>query len=337
VTTRFSVLALCVCLLGVRADARADDLLKNEVGPFTESVAQKLREKRFAELDALEQELQRTKARFTGGDWQLFHFYDALSGGRIPAGVAINADWLELIALLTEWRAQAPQSTVVSLLLADTYTGWAWHERGTGRANTVSEAKFAIFKDRLNQGAFYLNESRRVTANNPQWFYTALVIARGSGWQKERAATLFKQAVAVEPLYQHNYSAMAIFLLPRWYGDEGDWETFADEATASVGEQQGSAIYSHIVANVAKSFSSKEFFADNDLNWRRIQWSFADRERLYGPGHEALNSLCWLAGGVEDKTTARSVMGRIGDSWNQSVWRTRKNFDDYQQWLLVEP
>jgi hypothetical protein len=332
-----SILTLCVCLLGVRAEAATDDLLKDEIGPFSASVLQRLRDKRFAELDALEQELRQSKARFTGGDWQLAHFYGALSGALIPEGVAINSDWLELITLQTEWRTQAPQSTVVSLVLAQTYYGWAWHARGTGRAATVSEQQFAIFHDRLNQGAFYLNENRRVSGNNPQWFTVALRIGLGSQWSKERITTLFKQAVAVEPLYQHTYSQMAVYLLPRWYGEPGEWEAFADEATAEVGGQQGAAIYNHIIVRVAQSYSAKAFFEENDLNWRRIQWSFADRERLYGAGREALNSQCWLADGVADRPTARALMARIGDSWDPAVWGTRQRFDLFQKSLTGEP
>jgi hypothetical protein len=330
------VLSLAVCLADAGTGSASQELLKDESGPFADSLVAQLRDKRFAELDAIELELRRNKGRFTGGDWKLYHFYDALSGGRISQNAAIESDWLEMIALLMEWRAQAPQSTVVSLLLADTYTGYAWFERGTGRASTVSDTKFQVFKDRLNRGAFFLNENRRVSANNPQWFVTALTIARGSGWPKDRARALFDEAMAVEPLYQHAYSAMALYLLPRWYGDEGEWETFVDAAIARVGGEQGSAIFNHVIVAVSRSFSSKEFFADNDVDWRRLQWSFADRERLYGAGHEPLNALCWLAGGVHDKTTARSAMARIGESWSQSIWRTRQNFDQYQKWLLVD-
>jgi hypothetical protein len=74
-------------------------------------------------------------------------------------------------------------------------------------------------------------------------------------------------------------------------------------------------------------------FGDNDLSWRKIQWSFADRERLYGEGRDAVNAMCWLAGAAGDKTAARSFMARIGDSWAPSVWTTRKYFDEYQEWL----
>jgi hypothetical protein len=77
-------------------------------------------------------------------------------------------------------------------------------------------------------------------------------------------------------------------------------------------------------------------FGENDLNWRRIQWSFADRERLYGKSREALNAMGWLAGAANDIEAARAFMARIGDDWDQTVWRTRRDFDAYQKWLKTD-
>ncbi len=46
-------------------------------------------------------------------------------------------------------------------------------------------------------------------------------MARGLNWPRERAESVVKEAAAVEPLYQHAYSAMAHYLLPRWHGEPG--------------------------------------------------------------------------------------------------------------------
>jgi hypothetical protein len=331
-----AIVAICVSVLAVRASAAGDEILKDEIGEQADALLAQLRDQKFAELEALEAELRGSKARFAGGGWKLYYFYDALSGGRISTNAAINSDWLEIIGLLKAWRAASPNSGVPSLLLADAYTGYGWFARGTGRAATVSQARFDIFHDRVNQGAFFLTESRRLLPGNPQWFTTSLLIARASQWPKDRAYALFKQAMAVEPAYQHNHSMMAVFLLPRWFGEPGEWERFADESTGRVDGAAGSAIYNHIVLAVADTTGSKAFFEEYTVNWRKIQWSFADRERLYGADRRTVNAMCQLAGGINDKEMARRLMERIGDQWEQSVWRTRKRFDEYQEWLKTE-
>ena len=42
---------------------------------------------------------------------------------------------------------------------------------------------------------------------------------------------------------------------------------------------------------------------------------------------QSLNAMCRLAEGAKDYETARAFLKRIGEPWDQSVWRTRQNFD----------
>ena len=322
------VLVLGLTLTAAAASAQTDAPLVDEITPFKTALVQKLDDKQFGELEKLEQELLSSKARFAGGDWKVFHFYEALSAGHVIESAPIESDWINVIAALKEWQSASPKSPVPPLLLADAITSYAWFARGTGLAETVNEARWSLFKDRLNQGAFYLNSSKRLSGDtNPQWHTTALVIARGLQWPRDRVDTLVKESFAVEPLYQHTYSTMAMYLLPRWFGNSGDWEQFALETAERVGGQEGSAVYSHIVLRLSNLYGNIAFFSENDVNWRKIQWSFADQERLYGTGIEPLNAMCRLASGINDFETARAFLKRIGDSWAPSVWRTRQNFD----------
>ena len=318
-----------VYLLANPAQAIAADApLVDHIGPFRAALVQKLDDRQFAELETIERDLLSTKARFAGGDWKVFHFYEALRAGHVSEDAPIESDWVNVIAALTEWQQQSPNSPVPVLLLADAYAGYAWHARGDGRSETVKEAGWSLFKDRLNQAGFYLNSSRRLSGNtNPQWHTIALRIARGLQWPRERTDTLIKEAAVAEPLYQHAYSALAMYLLPRWFGEPGDWERFALDTADRIGGLEGSAVYNHIVLTVSKQYGSAEFFQDNDLNWRKIQWSFTDREKLYGVGVQSLNAMCRLADAIHDFEGGRAFLKRIGDVWDPSVWRTRQNFD----------
>lgn len=325
----FAALACIACLVTNAApSAAADTPLVDEIGPFKAALVRQLDNKQFAELETIERELLSSKARFAGGDWKVFHFYEALSAGHVIEDAPIESDWVNVIAALREWQKLSPKSPVPALLLADAYTSYAWFARGTGKPETVKEGNWGLFKDRLNQGAFFLNASRRMSGDlNPQWHTTALIIARGLEWPRNRAETLVKEAAAIEPLYQHAYSAMAVYLLPRWFGAPGDWERFALETADRIGGLEGSAVYNHIALRVSSLYGNVTFFTENDVTWRRIQWSFADREKLYGTGVQSLNAMCRLADGIDDNEAGRAFLKRIGDSWDQSVWRTRQNFE----------
>jgi Domain of unknown function (DUF4034) len=325
----FAVLTFTVGLLTNPArSVAADTPVVDDVAPFKAALVQKLDDRQFAELETIERELLSTKVRFAGGDWKVFHFYEALSAAHVIEDAPIESDWVNLIASLKDWHKRSPAAPVAPLLLADAYTSYAWYARGTGRADTVKEAMWGFFKDRLNQAAFYLNASRRRSGNaNPQWHTTAFTIARGLSWPRDRAEALAKEAATVEPLYQHAYSAMAIYLSPRWSGQPGDWERFALETADRIGGLEGSAVYNHIALRVSSNYGNAEFFEENDVNWRKLQWGFADREKLYGTGIQSLNAMCRLAHGIHDLEAGRAFLKRIGDSWDQSVWRTRQNFD----------
>ena len=175
--------------------------------------------------------------------------------------------------------------------------------------------------------------SRRLSPGNPQWSTTALRFALGLQWPRKRAETLLKEGAAIEPLYQHLYVNMATFLLPRWYGEGGEWERFATETANRIGGVEGSAVYNQIALRMAVQYTAKAFFHTNDVSWRKLQWSFADREKLYGTGVQSLNAMCWLSAGVDDKTAARAFMKRIGGQWDQSVWKRRDYFDSFNRWL----
>ena len=340
VSSSKSLLLLLLVVVGYQSSVGASPgALTDDIGTFKTMLVQKFDEKQFTELEAIERELRSSKARFAGGDWKLYHFYDILSAAHVIEDAPIESDWLTVLSGLKEWQKHSPASAVPATLLADAYASYAWFARGSGRAATVSEAKWSQFKDRLNQGAFFLNASKRLSGDtNPQWHTTALVIARGLSWPRDRADALVKEAFAIEPLYQHVYSVMTIYLLPQWFGEPGDWERFAQETADRIGGTEGSAVYNHIALYMsnARIHGNTQFFEQNDVKWRKMQWSYADREKLYGAGIQPLNAMLRLAGGAKDKAAARDFLKQIGEHWDPWVWRRRQNFDEFKAWVDAE-
>ena len=145
---------------------------------------------------------------------------------------------------------------------------------------------------------------------------------------------LFEQAFALEPLYLHVYSEMARYLLPRWYGEDGEWERFAEEMARRVGGHQGSVIYGHVALEMGLVYGADQFFAQNHVAWPRLKQAFVDRESEYGPSVRTLNAFCLLAASARDRATAREIFVRLGDAWDPDVWSERRYFDSYRKWAL---
>ena len=50
-----------------------------------------------------------------------------------------------------------------------------------------------------------------------------------------------------------------------------------------IGGLEGSAVYNHIALRVSSLYGNTAFFEENDVKWRKLQWSFADRESCTAP------------------------------------------------------
>lgn len=308
-------------------------LPENEHLAFIQSVQSALTQARFAALDETAEELRRTKARFPGGDWKLFHFYAALGRPGVKEDETYSDEaWEKHIAALRLWRVQRENSESAAIALGEAWTYYAWKARGAGRSNTVTEEMQRTFQQRLIIAEKALAAAWKISTTNPHWYRASMVLARGQGWERSDADALFADAIKIEPLYLQVYAAYANYLLPRWYGDKGDWLLFADLATRNVGGREGAVIYSQIAWRVSAVYGANQFFRETEVSWPRVRQAFVDREALYGTNRETLNTFCLLAAAAEDKRTTRILLARIGEDWDPEVWKTRERFDQYRTW-----
>src|SRR5436190_14907624 len=261
VVTAAALAAIVLCDRALHGGAAAaatgsDAAFMNPQQPFIDAVRSMLSKEQFELLDRTAEELIRTKARFPGGDWKLYRFHGALGqissddanyhGGLSSneAGRPEDDDASERhIGLLSKWRSAQPRSITAAIALADAWTGYAWKARGTGYADTVTDENFRVFRTRIKHAEDALNETNELTPKNPQWYCASIDLGRGQGWDRARVEALFRAAVALEPRYLHLYSAYARYLLPRWYGEQGDWERLADESAKTLGGREGSVVY----------------------------------------------------------------------------------------------
>ena len=64
-----------------------------------------------------------------------------------------------------------------------------------------------------------------------------LQVGRAKGWEVEDLTTLFQRATAFEPEFFYYYQELALSLMPKWRGKEGDVEKFAEESANRAGGQ----------------------------------------------------------------------------------------------------
>jgi hypothetical protein len=287
----------------------------------------------FDRLDALSDELNRTKARFPGGDWKSYRFQQAL---KAPIGGADASDleWNLLIARLKRWRDSRPDSIAAAVALTDAATGFGWKARGTGFNRSVTPEGRRLLSARMALADGVLVDVARRVSPTPEWYRAMINSGRVRGWDRRQVTDLFERAEALEPRYLHVYDVMAEYLMPRWFGKDGDWERFAESSAERLGGREGSVVYSDIAWQM--SIDGEPLFAENRASWPLVKQGFIDREALYGASLRNLNAFCELAGSAGDRETTRELLLRIGEQWDPETWKERKYFDGYWKWAFEE-
>jgi len=210
-------------------------------------MAASLYEQKFDKLEQAAREARVGKARFQGGVWKLWEFYDAVDTPYMRQN-ATEVDWTAYFASLNKWISAYPESPTPQVALAMGYINYAWKARGHGYSYTFDDASRDLFAERIAKAKFTLMQAYRLKEKCPHWYEVMQSVAIAEGWEKSQARELLEKAVAFEPGYYHYYREYANFILPKWYGEEAEVEAFAEEVSNRVGGQEGVFLYFEIAS-----------------------------------------------------------------------------------------
>ena len=300
-----------------------------ESDDFEAQVAKQWSVDNFEWIDREAARLRVSKDRLPGGYWKLRALFRTLESP-VVRGEATDADWEAHIAKIERWSKSRPTSITPQVLLVNAWENYGWKARGTGFSNTVSDDGWKKFHSRVEKATNLLTESARLEEKCPEWYLAALTIARSEGWERAEMEHLFAEGTALEPTYYYLHQAKAGFLLPRWYGNEGEWEQFAETAANSIGGEQGDMLFFTIYSNMM-SYHGLEFMNTHQKDARRLLSGFRAIEKLYGPSPQRINEAALISFFAGDPKTTVELMKRIGDDFDESVWRSKTNFDVFKQ------
>ena len=297
---------------------------------FFREIAAYLVEKNYDALDQAAREARTKKTRFKGGVWKLYIFYDSL--GKPTVGeAATDEDWTYHIGRVKDWIAARPESVSARIALAQTYEIYASEARGGGYANTVSNTGWKLYHERVDMAAATLAEAAKLKEKCPFWYEAMQNVALAQGWNKAQARKLIDDAVAFEPAYYHYYREYANYLLPKWYGQPGESEAFAEESVNKVGGKEGKFIYFEIASLVTCQCDSNESHIEN-FSWPKIKEGFAALGELYGYSNLKQNRFAHMAVEANDKPAAQQAFSLIGNDWDHGVWRSGRKFEEAKNW-----
>ena len=252
--------------------------------------------------------------------------------GAPPSGdTATDDEWRAHLDKLRLWVSRVPDSITARVGLGDALVNYAWKARGAGYADTVKGEGWRLFNERLGLAEEVLVDARRLREKCPHWYVSMLRIGLGRGWEPSHFDRLFEEGASLEPTYYYLHRVKAAYLMPRWHGEPGDWEKFADKTYQRAGGKDGAILYYMIASHRRDSYGTK-FFEEARVSWPKMREGYKHLEQAYGTTPERLNEACMLAALAGDKETARSLFDRIGENYDVSAWRSRVNFDVYRAW-----
>jgi hypothetical protein len=280
----------------------------------------------YEQLEKEAEEAQTTKARFPGGVWKLYVFYEALdAAGR--SNKATENDWMYYQFLTQEWMKQRPDSLTARIARAEAYLNYGGHARGDGYADTVTDDGWKLFHSRVEAARIELNRAAKLKEKSPYWYEAMQHVAKAQGWSKSDAKELFEQAISFEPTYYHYYREYAGFLLPKWYGEDGEAEAFAEETAKRVQGREGLFLYFEVVSVITCPCGGEDAAEHlKRLSWPRIKQGYEALAQLYGTSKLKRNRYASMAFSANDFATARQMFTEIGEDWEPAVWWNKTNF-----------
>jgi hypothetical protein len=307
------------------------DQLETEEG-YKSPIKLAFSQRDYDQLEKAAREAREGKGRTFGGVWKTLLFYEAVYQAFFPPKTKMEeSDWKVYFEESKAWIAAKPESAAARINLAQGYLGYAWEARGSGYANTVTNTGWKFFAERTALSAATLAEGAKLKEKDPYWFEVLQNVSLAQGWEKTGARELLELAVTFEPTYYHFYREYANYLQPRWYGDEGEVETYDEEVADRVGGSEGDMLYFEIASLVACQCDAEKTALQN-FSWARIKSGYFALGQLYGVSERKRNRFASMAYKENDLPAARLALKQIGDKWDEGVWVKREKFDAAKAW-----
>ena len=297
----------------------------DEVEAYRKNVRMAYNSSQFDKLEKFAAEAREGKARLGNGIWKITHFHQALACREDEP----ESMWELHDRIHEAWIAAKPESITARVAHADFLTEYAWHARGSGFAGEVTDKGWHSFKVRLGKSRKVLEKARDLPAKDPVWWQVAMRVALGQGWEKKDFDALVADAVAFEPRYFEYDKVRAYSLLPRWHGEEGDWEAYAEEAAARK-DGLGAETYARIVMELRGYYDN--VFQETKASWPRTKEGLLLMLERFPDSVEIRNVIPMMAVLAQDREFAKEAFDRLDGTYLPLMWRKPQRYVHYRHW-----
>jgi len=299
-----------------------------EFEAYQKQILERFLNQDFSWIDQEARKVRTGKERLPGGYWKIRAIYAAIE--EPAAEQPSDRDWDNLFKALSSWSKEQPDSVTARVALASAWKNYAWEARGDGPAATVTAAHWKLFGSRLAKASEVLLPASSLREKCPYWFVVALWVALGADGPREALDRIYEAGIRLEPHFYYLHQTKATYLLPRWRGSAGEMERFADEAALKIGGDEGDVVFFAIYSSMV-SLAGDAFMYSHEQAVPRLIAGFRAIEKLYGASSQRLNEAALFASYGNDVSFTTEVFARIGNEFDESVWRSQQNFEFFHR------
>jgi hypothetical protein len=288
--------------------------------------------KNYDGLEKLASELRQKKGIYPAGRWHLDYYYEFLSvSQRDP-----DPEWERHLSQLEDWVKARPNSITARLALANTMAEYGWKGRSSAWASNVTEQQWKLFRERLAKAHKLLMDADKLKKKCPCWYGMMLNLGLGENLDRKEYDRLFNESVKREPAYLSVYMDKLTYLQPRWHGEPGEWQKFAQESADKIGGAEGDKVYARMIWNI-EWLAGEEYASDfhsGRLSWDRAKRGFHGLMAEYADDWGPPSEFCTLSVMAGDRQQAKELFEKLGDRVMLVIWKSPEKFKQSRDWAF---
>jgi hypothetical protein len=292
----------------------------------------------YGMLDSIAAVLRERGTEFTNGDPAIYNFYIAL--GRVglnggveelenPAGMAAKT------ILLNNWL-QKDRSGTALIVMAEHQSSLAQNARGTGWASSVTAAGWEGLHTHNELCSHYCDEAEAILPNDPHLADLRVSLALNQDTSSGAVLAIADKVHRNYPKYPFADCKAAFYFLPRWQGEPGDLERWAN-LVASRPDGLGDEAYTRLAFSQAMSHDFG-LLKETKLSWERIAHGYELMQKRHPNSQSNKSRWMYFLYMHGDMAGAAALYAHSID-FDRMVWGRRSRFDrckaDLDAWMKL--
>jgi tetratricopeptide (TPR) repeat protein len=239
------------------------------------------------------------------------------------------------LANFEAWLQSKPSSHFANTAIGIFYVNYAWHARGAGYANTITNEGYRLFQERLTKAQDYLEKAYLVDPSDPMAPRWLIKVALGLGSEYAEMEKQFQRALQADRTEFTAYYAKLNYLMPKWHGSEEEMLSFArDTAKNAPADSLAPLVLAQAHWEMYYHSENKKMYFKQPEVWREVKAVYTTVGQRFPKSKERHNWFALTAYLAGDFDTARQEMAKIQNDWSESVWRNHAYFSKVKEDIL---